>query len=111
MKVIYIAGPIRAANAWAVEQNIRQAEELSLEVWKMGAACICVHTSCRFFHGVTADEVWLEGDLEIISRCDAILMTDDWQESVGATKEHTFALEHDIPVLYDISEVDNFINS
>src|SRR4051812_24706808 len=43
MKLIYIAGPYRAATEWQVVQNIRRAEALALAVWQSGAACICPH--------------------------------------------------------------------
>jgi len=32
MKVIYVAGPYRAANAWLVEQNVRNAEIAGYEI-------------------------------------------------------------------------------
>lgn len=84
MKVIYVAGPYRGDNAWEIEQNIRRAESLSLEVWKAGFAAICPHANTRFFQGVLYDDVWLNGDIAILKKCDAILMTPDWQKSSGA---------------------------
>lgn len=98
MKVVYIAGPFRGPNAWEVECNIRRAEALALEVWRMGVAVICPHTNTRFFDGAAPDKVWLEGDLEILKRCDAVLMTWDWAKSQGATAERHFAELHKIPV-------------
>lgn len=91
MKLVYIAGPFRAPNAWEVEQNIRRAESLALEVWKAGAACICPHANTRFFSGATPDEVWLRGDLEILNRCDAVLLAPGWEQSAGARAELRFA--------------------
>lgn len=98
MKVVYIAGPFRASNAWEIEQNIRRAEELALEVWRAGFAAICPHTNTRFFQGAAPDEVWLEGDLEILSRCDAVLLTEDWENSKGAVLESEEAGDLEIPV-------------
>ena len=66
MKVIYVAGPFRAATTWKIEQNCRLAEELALEVWKLGCAAICPHINSRFFQSECPDSVWREGDLEII---------------------------------------------
>ena len=102
MKVIYIAGPFRGPNAWEIEQNIRRAETLALEVWKLGAAAICPHANTRFFQNAAPDKVWLDGDLEILKRCDAILMTDDWEKSEGAKAEYTFAKKNGIPVFYSV---------
>lgn len=115
MKVVYVAGPFRGANSWEIEQNIRAAESLSLEVWRMGAAVICPHTNTRFFQGAADDEVWLKGDLEILSRCDAILMTNDWRRSSGAAEEHGFAVERGIEVFYQdgmgLSQIKHWIES
>lgn len=103
MKVVYVAGPFRGRSAWDIEQNIRRAEELALEVWRSGAACICPHTNTRFFQGAAADSLWLDGDLEILKRCDAILMTQDWNLSVGAKAEHEQALQARLPVFYTLA--------
>ena len=46
-----------------------------------------------------------ESDLELLFRCDAILMTPDWERSSGARAERDFAIRNAIPVLYDVSEV------
>ena len=98
MILVYLAGPFRAASNWSQEQNIRRAEELALHVWQAGMACFCPHTNTRFYQGAAPDEVWLAGDLEILSRCDAVLLTPDWQASVGATAEKAHAEKLGIPV-------------
>ena len=100
MKLIYIAGPFRASNSWEVERNIRRAEALALKVWLAGAACICPHTNTRFFQGAGPDGVWLEGDLKIVRRCDAILTTSDWMRSIGARSEVVLAQELELPVFH-----------
>lgn len=96
--VVYVAGPFRAENAWDIEQNIRQAEELALAVWRMGAAAICPHTNTRFFQGAAPDCVWLDGDLEILRRCDALILTHGWERSQGARAEHDEAVRQGLPV-------------
>lgn len=100
MKLIYVAGPFRGANSWEIERNIRRAETLALKVWQTGAACICPHANTRFYQGTAPDTIWLNGDLEIVKRCDAVLATSDWEESVGATAEVNFAKQRGIPVFY-----------
>lgn len=102
MKVVYVAGPFRGPNSWVIENNIRRAESLALDVWRAGAAALCPHANTRFFQGAAPDEVWLDGDLEMLRRCDAILMTKDWQRSSGATKEHEVAVAVSIPVFYAV---------
>lgn len=111
MKVVYVAGPYRAPDNWQIEQNIRRAETLALEVWRLGAACICPHTNTRFYQGAAPDDVWLEGDLEILKRCDAILMTPDWRNSAGARGEHSFAIDHNIRVFYELDALADWLQA
>lgn len=105
MKVVYVAGPFRGPNSWEIEQNIRRAESLSLEVWRAGAAAICPHTNTRFFQGAAEDSIWLDGDLEFVARSDALLMTPDWARSQGATAEKAYADSHQIPVFLTLEDL------
>jgi hypothetical protein len=98
LPLVYVAGPFRGPTSWAVEQNVRRAEELSLLVWEAGAACICPHANTRFFQGEAADSVWLDGDLEIMRRCDAVVLTPGWPFSNGALAEKAEAERLGIPV-------------
>lgn len=102
--VVYVAGPIRAANAWEREQNIRRAEALALEAWRAGAAAICPHAMGRFYDdGDYA--MWIAGDLAIIARCDAVLVTPDWERSQGARAEVAEAHRLGVPVLHSVGEI------
>jgi len=101
MPVVYIAGPFRGSSSWQMELNIRRAETLALKVWKMGAAALCPHANTRFYQGEGDDSIWLQGDLEMIRRVDAILMTDDWTRSPGARGELEFANELQIPAFFE----------
>lgn len=111
MKVVYVAGPFRAPNSWELERNIRRAEELALEVWRAGFACICPHTNTRFYQGAAPDEVWLDGDLEILRRCDAVLLTQNWQQSSGTRAEVADATLNKIPVFNNLNTLINFFHN
>lgn len=100
MKVVYIAGPFRGANAWEVEQNIRRAEEYAFKVWGMGMAALCPHTNTRFFDGTLTDDIWLEGTKELLRRCDAMYVLPGWTESAGTKGEMVVAEEMGIPQFY-----------
>jgi hypothetical protein len=108
LKLIYVAGPFRGPNNWEIECNIRRAEELALEVWRRGFATICPHTNTRFFQGAADDSVWLDGDIEMLKRCDGIIMTPDWQRSSGARAEHQVAQQEGIPIFYTLEELSGF---
>jgi hypothetical protein len=111
MRVIYVAGPFRSLNAdgtsnqWEQEANIRRAEELALEVWRLGAAAICPHANTRFFQGAAPDDLWLTGDLAILDRCDALIVTEDWQRSKGATEEVAHANRMNLPVFLSLDDL------
>jgi len=111
MKVIYIAGPYRAPSEWQVVQNIRRAEALALAVWQMGAACICPHKNTALLGGAADDSVWLEGDLELLRRCDAVLCMPDWQASAGARGEVDLARRMNMPVFETAGECELWLRS
>ncbi len=101
MKIVYIAGPFRGKTTWQVEQNVRHAETVGLEVARMGAMPMIPHTNTRFFDGELPDEFWLKGTLALLERCDAIVMVGQWQLSTGAMGELTWATEHNLPHFYE----------
>jgi hypothetical protein len=97
MKVIYIAGPYGADTPWDVEQNVRRAEEVSLAVAECGAMPLCPHTNTRFFDGQLTHDFWLEGTMELMRRCDAVLFIDNWRDSHGSVGEWDEAEALDMP--------------
>lgn len=98
LKLVYVAGPFRAPDQWQQFQNIRRAETLAFEVWKLGAVAICPHLNTAHFQDALPDKVWLDGDLEIVRRCDAVIMVEGWENSKGARKEKELAHKLDLPV-------------
>ena len=91
MKIIYIAGPYRGASESAVFDNIMRAREAAQRLWSLGWVVICPHLNSMFMTG--QDNQFLKGDLEILSRCDAIFMLDGWKDSAGASLEYELAIE------------------
>lgn len=101
MIVVYIAGAFRAPSAWLIEQNIRRAEELALQVWLTGNMVpICPHTMNRFYQGAGPDDIWLKGDLELLSRADAVLVVPGSGNSSGTAIEVKSAEELHLPVFH-----------
>lgn len=105
MTVVYIAGPFRGPDHWAIAENIRRAEQLALEVWKLGAVALCPHANTAHFHGALPDDVWLQGDMELIRRCDVVLLTPDWESSEGARREREEALRLMKSVCFTLGEL------
>lgn len=108
MKVVYVAGPFRCVSqhvpgqqdCWGIQTNVMAAMTIGLEVWRMGAAALIPHANTMFFQNAAPDQVWLDGDLALLAKCDAVVMTPDWERSTGARVEHAFAQAHGIPVFY-----------
>lgn len=100
MKVIYIAGKYRGKTPWEVEQNIRAAEDVAAKVWAMGHVALCPHANSRHMEGVTSDENFLAGTLELMRRCDAVLLVGNWRDSVGARAEVAEAMRRGMPIMY-----------
>jgi hypothetical protein len=98
LKLIYIAGPYRAATPWEVEANVRRAEALALEVWRLNAVPVCPHTMSRYFYGSIPEPVALAGCCALLARCDAVIVIPGWEASAGTVKEIDHAGFADIPV-------------
>jgi len=102
MRVVYIAGAYRDSGENGVWENIMRARTVARQLWYMGLIAICPHTNSIMMGGNDLPpEVFLEGGLEILRRCDAIFMLRNWKESIGAQKEWELAKELDIPVIYE----------
>ena len=87
MKVIYIAGPYRAPTAWGIALNVRSAERVGLEVARAGAMPLIPHANTAHFHGECTDELWVDGTLEMLRRCDAAVFLPGWHHSTGSCGE------------------------
>jgi len=100
-EVIYVAGKYRGKTEREVFDNIIAARTVALKLWDRGYAVICPHTNSFFMGSMLSDEQFIKGDLEIVSRCDAIYMLRGWQQSEGAVKELRRAVELSMQVLYE----------
>ncbi len=104
-KVVYIAGPFRGPTAWDVACNVNRAEELAFAVAKAGAMPLCPHANTRNFNGTLTDEFWIEGTLELLRRCDAIILVRGWENSSGTRGEIAEAGRLNLPIFYDQCEL------
>ena len=109
--VIYVGGPFRGKNHWDIAQNIRRAEALGLEVWRLGAVALVPHLNTAHFQNALPDDVWLKGDLELLRRCDGIIVTPDWRGSAGTRAEVDFAAGLSMPVFHEIEELAGWLRS
>ena len=101
MKIAYIAGPYRAKTKLGVLINIIRARKAAKKYWQKGYAVICPHSNSALFDSVVPDQHFLDGDIEILSKCDVIVMIKGWQKSSGARNELSFALENRLTIIGD----------
>jgi len=97
--VVYVAGPYRGPTEAAVFANILAAREASIGLWRLGFAPICPHLNSLLMGGAVTDSDFLQGDIEILARCDAVLLLPNWNSSEGASGERNFAVREGLPLL------------
>lgn len=106
MKIIYTAGPYRGDGWNAVFENIVRARTAARQLWLKGYAVICPHANTLFMDGPDIPAMrFIEGDLEIVGRCDAILMLPGWERSEGSRLEYQRATARGLPVYLSVEEV------
>lgn len=96
--IIYISGKYSGK----ISQNIADARKVAIKLWEAGHVVICPHLNTQHFEKDCKLEYrqYIDGDLKILARCDAIVMLSGWKDSRGAVHEHQYALDHDIPIYY-----------
>lgn len=109
MKVVYVAGPFTAENAWEIEQNVRRAEEAGLEVAKLGASPVIPHANTRFFHGTMTPEFWYRATEALMFVCHAVLLIPGWTASKGAVAERDRAVAAGIPVFNSLGALADWL--
>ena len=97
--LIYIAGPYSGD----IKENIIKARNASIKIWNSGFTGVCPHMNTAHFEiDCKCDyQDYLEGDMEILKRCDGIFMLKDWMLSKGAREEHDLADARDMPIFYE----------
>ena len=107
MKVIFISGRITAPTSYQMAENVRHAHMASLKLMKRGYATICPHKNTEGLGGAlhrdSEDdfEGWMAMDLEILSRCDGILMLKGWKQSRGSKREYAKAKELGLELMFE----------
>lgn len=99
--ILYIAGPYRAPDRTAIAANIDAARRLALYACTLGWFPICPHMNTAHMEvdlPNLGDEFWLRGTMELMERCDAVVLVDGWDRSAGTLGEIARADEMRLPV-------------
>lgn len=97
MRLIYIAGPYRAPTPWGRHLNIERARAYGAILPPLGVYPMIPHSNTAHMDGIADDEVFLEGTMEMLRRCDGALFIPRWEQSSGARAEQDLCLTMCIP--------------
>jgi hypothetical protein len=103
--VIYLASSYRAKDEWGVWCNIQAAHLGAKQIWNKGHACISPVSNTAWMGELDDFNKWMKGDLEILSRCDAICMNVGSEKSVGCSMELLRAKELGLIIFSSPDEV------
>jgi len=88
MQVAFVIGPYRSSKSiYEIKKNIDKAEEVAVNLWRLGYAVICPHKNTSFFDGLLPDKVWLNGAIELLKRSDFAVTVKGWENSAGSRDE------------------------
>ena len=109
MKTIYISGPMSNtpnSNLEEFDKAEKQLKQLGFDV--LNPHHICEELNTRFFDmgKVPEYEDYLKEDiLQMLSKCDKVLVLKGWRQSKGAKLEIANAIACGLDVVFDISDV------
>jgi len=102
IKLVYIAGPYRGnGTPDCIHKNIQAARTVAKKYWQKGYAVICPHMNSAYMDGACLDEMFLNGAIEILKRCDGIVMMPNWQQSEGSRNELNVADKLGLEIIYE----------
>lgn len=105
MKLVYVAGPFRSENNWGIAENVHRAKQVGIQVAQHGAMPVIPHSMTQDFHGIGTEQFWIDGTLELLKGCHAVVLVRGWQYSTGTRGEIAMAARLGIPVFETISDL------
>lgn len=90
MKLAYIAGPYRAPTQEGIELNIASAKKIASLVAQMGYAPLCPHMALGGMDKILpalGDDFWLAASMEMMRRCDLVVLCHGASGSAGTQAE------------------------
>lgn len=100
MRLIYIAGPFNTRKGVPTEWNVRLMEDLARQLVETYPEVhpVVPHSLGRVLFGYQSEAAAYAGTMELMRRCDAVVMQEAWEESRGATAEREEAQRRGLPV-------------
>ena len=109
MKTIYISGPMKNM----MDGNLEAFDKAEKQLVKLGYSVLNPHKICeelniRFFEmgKIPTYEDYLKEDIiQMLSKCDKVLVLPGWRQSKGAKLEIANAIACGLDVVFDISNI------
>lgn len=101
MILAYLAGPFTADTPWGIERNIRAAEDAAelILTHRSDVSLIVPHMMGRNFVGrAGTPEYWYAATMRMLEACEAVVMLDNWQRSLGSRNEFLRAVVLGLPI-------------
>ena len=110
IRLVYVAGPYSATNAYAVQHNINKAWEMGCHVADLGAFPVIPHTNTMHMDGIQPYKFWAEGTMQLMTHCDAVLILDGYIDSRGTKAEIKEAERLKIPIFYNLEDLELWLD-
>ena len=98
-KLYYVAGKYSGD----VDLNIATARSVATEVFKTGHYALCPHMATAKMDddtGISDVQFWYDATMEMLKRCDGIVMVPGWEFSKGAISELKWAIDNELDVYF-----------
>lgn len=103
--LLYIAGPFRAPTQEGVDLHIQAARHVGALANKKGFATIVPHANTAQMDRILptiGDDFWLSITMEMMRRCDGVVLVPGWSRSSGTMAEIAEAKRLRIPVFESV---------
>jgi hypothetical protein len=99
----YLSAPMSAPDALQRTRNHLVALDASARLWEMEALHYCPHrNSPQVGTSDVPYERWIAMDLEVLRRCNYIVMVGQWNASLGCRRELAVAMHLGLRVAYSV---------
>lgn len=111
MYLVYIAGKYRDDQPYKVYGHIERAWQMGCQVNALGSAYAMIpHKNSEHMEGLRGPQFWIDATLEMMRRCDAVMIIPGtWETSTGTKGEIAEAERLGIPVFYDIENLEQWL--